>query len=214
MVSESQMSFTQAVEGRRSVRRYRSDPVPREDVERMVALAARAASAGNAQMWRFIAVQDHEVLQAMKRVVDDRLDEMSAWPELAAERKAIKAVRAYATFFSQAPLCFAVLGLPYSSRTDLLLAERGLSREERDRLRQSPDLQSVGAAVQLLITAAHAMGYGSCWMSAPVLAAEGLEAVLGVRPPSQLVAIVPVGRPAGSPRRSGRLPLDQILSFR
>jgi nitroreductase len=104
--------------------------------------------------------------------------------------------------------------MPYSSRTDLLLSERGLSLEERDRLRQRPDLQSVGAAVQLLITAAYTMGYGSCWMSAPVLAAEGLEKVLGVEPPAQLVALVPVGRPAGSPRRSGRLPLDEILSFR
>jgi len=214
VVTESQMSFAAAVEGRRSVRRYRPDPVPREDVERMVALAARAASAGNAQMWRFIAVQDKAVLQAMKRAVDERLDEMAAWPELATERKAIKAVRAYATFFSEAPLCFAVLGLPYSSRTDLLLSERGLIREERDRLRQRPDLQSVGAAVQLLITAAHTLGYGSCWMSAPVLAAERLENVLGVEPPAQLVAVVPVGRPAGSPRRSGRLPLDEILSFR
>jgi nitroreductase len=214
VVTETQMSFAAAVEGRRSVRRYRPDPVPREDVERMVALAARAASAGNAQMWRFIAVQDHEVLQAMKRAVNERLDEMSAWPELAAERKAIKAVRAYATFFSEAPLCFAVLGLPYSSHTDVLLSERGLSREERDRLRQRPDLQSVGAAVQLLITAAHSLGYGACWMSAPVLAAEGLERVLGVEAPAQLVALVPAGRPAGSPRRSGRLPLDEILSFR
>lgn len=214
MTSESQMSFSEAVEGRRSVRRYRPDPVPRAHVEHMVTLAARAASAGNAQMWRFIAVQDNTVLQEMKRAVDERLDEMAAWPELAAERKAIKAVRAYATFFSQAPLCFAVLGMPYSSRTDLLLSERGLSLEERDRLRQRPDLQSVGAAVQLLITAAYTMGYGSCWMSAPVLAAEGLEKVLGVEPPAQLVALVPVGRPAGSPRRSGRLPLDEILSFR
>jgi nitroreductase len=214
VTSESQMSFSEAVEGRRSVRRYRPDPVPREDVERMVTLAARAASAGNAQMWRFIAVQDREVLQEMKRTVDERLHEMSAWPELAAERKAIKAVRAYATFFSEAPLCFAVLGMPYSSRTDLLLSERGLSREERDRLRQRPDLQSVGAAVQLLITAAYTMGYGSCWMSAPVLAAERLEQVLGVEQPARLVALVPVGRPAGSPKRSGRLPLDEILSFR
>jgi nitroreductase len=208
------MSFSEAVEGRRSVRRYRPDPVPREDVERMVTLAARAASAGNAQMWRFIAVQDREVLQEMKRTVDERLDEMSAWPELAAERKAIKAVRAYATFFSEAPLCVAVLCLPYASRMDRMLTLHGLGREERDRLRQRPELQSVGAAVQLLITAAHSLGYGGCWMSAPVVAAEGLERVLGVQPPAQLVALVPIGRPAGAPRRSGRLPLEEILSFR
>jgi nitroreductase len=208
------MSFAEAVDGRRSVRRYQPDPVPREDVECMVALGSRAASAGNAQMWRFIAVQDRQVLQAMKRAVDERFDEIATWPELGGERRTVKAVRAYATFFADAPLCIAVLGLPYSSRTDRLLDLRGVSRDERDRLRQRPDLQSVGAAVQLLITAAHSMGYGGCWMSAPVVAAEGLERVLGVEPPAQLVALVPIGRPAGAPKRSGRLPLDEILSFR
>jgi hypothetical protein len=51
-------------------------------------------------------------------------------------------------------------------------------------------------------------------MSAPVVAAEGLERVLGVEPPAQLVALVPIGRPAGAPKRSRRQPLDEILSFR
>ena len=214
VADEPQMSFAEAVEGRRSVRRYRPDPVPRADVERMVALASRAASAGNAQMWRFIAVQDREVLQAMKHAVDERFDEMKAWPELAEEGKEVRAARAYATFFAEAPLCVAVMCLPYSSRMDHMLQLRGLSRVECDRLRQRPDLQSVGAAVQLLITAAHSLGYGGCWMSAPVVAAEGLERVLGVEPPAQLVALVPSGRPAGAPKRSRRQPLDEILSFR
>jgi nitroreductase len=214
VADEPQMSFAEAVEGRRSVRRYRPDPVPRGDVERMVALASRAASAGNAQMWRFIAVQDRRVLLAMKHAVDERLDELKAWPELSGQSRDVRAARAYATFFADAPLCVAVLCLPYSSRMDRMLELRGLSRNERDRLRQRPELQSVGAAVQLLITAAHSLGYGACWMSAPVVAAEGLERVLDVEPPAQLVALVPIGRPAGAPKRSGRLPLDEILSFR
>ena len=104
--------------------------------------------------------------------------------------------------------------LPYVSRADELLALRGVEGPARDRLRQRPDLQSVGAAVQLLITAAHAMGYGACWMSAPVLAAPRIEALLGVEPPAQLAAVVPIGMPAGRVRRSPRLPLGDVLSFR
>ena len=38
MAGKPQMNFAEAVEGRRSVRRYRPDPVPRQDVERMIAL--------------------------------------------------------------------------------------------------------------------------------------------------------------------------------
>jgi nitroreductase len=208
------MPFDEAVEGRHSVRRYRTDAVPRADVERMVYLATRAASAGNAQVWRFIAVQDPSTQEAMKRAVEETFAEIAAWRQLAGHERDVRAVAAYATFFARAPLCIAVCGLPYSSRTDRLLDLKGVPREERDRLRQRPDIQSVGAAVQLLITAAHAMGYGSCWMTAPVLAAERLEQVLGVEPPAQLVALVPVGKPAGRIGRSKRLPLDAVLSFR
>ena len=44
------------------------------------------------------------------------------------------------------------------------------------------------------------MGYGSCWMTAPVLAAPAIEELLGVEPPAQLAALVPVGRPPDAAR--------------
>ena len=203
-----------AVEGRASVRRFLPDPVPREDVTAMVELAVRAANAGNAQMWRFVAVDDTVTQVALRQAVDDAIDEMAAWPELAGSGKEIKALRAYATFFVDAPLVMAVFGLPYLSRADEMLLARGLGLEERDRLRARPDLQSIGAAVQLFCTAAHAMGYGSCWMTAPVLAAPAIEELLGVEPPAKLVAVVPVGRPAGAVKTTSRRPVGEVLEFR
>jgi nitroreductase len=209
-----EVSFAAAVEGRCSVRRFLPDAVPRDDVRAMVACATRAASAGNAQMWRFVAVDDEAVRTAMATAVHEALDEVATWPECAGREADLKAVRAYATFFAQAPVVVALLVLPYVSRADELLALHGVDQEERDRLRQRPDLQSIGAAAQLLCTAAHAMGYGSCWMSAPVLAAPAIERLLGVEPPARLAAVVPIGRPAGRPRRSPRRRVDDVLEFR
>lgn len=206
--------FADVVQGRSSVRRYAPDPVPHEDVEAMVGIAVRAANAGNAQTWRFIAVEDAGLRGTMGQAVVDVLDEMGAWPEAVGMAKELKAYRAYATFFAEAPVVIAVLGRPYHSLADELHARRRLPREERDRLRQRPDLQSLGGAVQLLCTAAHAMGYGSCWMTAPVLAAPAIEGLLGVEPPSQLVALVPIGRPLTPPRPSSRRPLADVLEFR
>jgi nitroreductase len=203
-----------AVHGRASVRRYEPDPVPREDVTAMVGLAVRAANAGNAQIWRFVAVEDASMRAAMRDAVDAAIDVMAAWPEAEGLEKELKAYRAYATFFAEAPLVVAVFGLPYGSVADRLLDEHGVRGSERDRLRQRPDLQSVGAAVQLLCTAAHAMGYGSCWMTAPVLAAPAIEGLLGVEPPAALVAVVPIGRPKSLPRPSRRLPVEDVLEFR
>lgn len=102
---------------------------------------------------------------------------------------------------------------------DRLLELHGVPHEERDRLRARPDLQSVGAAVQVLLVAAHLLGYGACWMCAPVLAAHRLEALLGAEEPAHLVALVAVGVAAGPPPGgrppavAGRLPLDDVLRF-
>ena len=203
-----------AVYGRTSVRKYAPEPVPREDVEAMVALAVRAANAGNAQSWRFIAVEEAATRAAMKDAVDASVDAMAAWPEAEGLEKELKSYRAYATFFGEAPLVMAVLGVPYRSVADVLLERHDVPREERDRLRQRPDIQSIGGAVQLLCTAAHALGYGSCWMTAPVLAAPAIEELLGVEPPARLIAVVPIGRPRSATRPTSRHPLEDVLEFR
>jgi nitroreductase len=95
-----------------------------------------------------------------------------------------------------------------------MLAARGVGPHERDRLRARPHLQSVGAAVQLMCPAAHPKGYGSCWMTAPVLGAAGIEQALGVVPPARLVAVVPIGRPVGEVRPTSRRPVEDVLEFR
>jgi nitroreductase len=216
-VTRSRLELTglaDAVHARASVRRFAPDPVPREDVTAMVELAIRAANAGNAQMWRFVAVEDAGLRAGMKDAVDAALDEVAAWPEVAGMAKELKALRVYSTFFAQAPLVVAVFGLPYGSKADEMLSRRGVGVEERDRLRARPDLQSIGAAVQLFCTAAHAMGYGTCWMTAPVMAAPAIEVLLGVGPPARLVAVVPVGLPAGPVRPSSRRPAADVLEFR
>ncbi|HOT23878.1 MAG TPA: nitroreductase family protein [Thermoleophilia bacterium] len=208
------VSFADAVAGRCSMRRFLPDPVPRGDVEAMVAVAERAASAGNSQPWRFVAVEDEGLRREMAEAVHAALDVMAGLPECRGRARDIRAIRNYATFFADAPVVVAVFVLPYAARSDELLALRGLSSDERDRLRQRPDLQSIGAAVQLLITAAHVMGYGSCWMTAPVLAAPAIEELLAAPAGARLAAVVPIGRPAGRPRHSPRLPVDQVLSWR
>ncbi len=207
------MSFREAVEGRHSVRRFTGEPVPRDDVREMVRLATLAANAGNAQMWRFVAVEDREVLARMRAAIEAKLAAIADWPEAAGLGGDVKAVMSSSLFFADAPLTIAVLALPYEAKLDRLLAARGVTLEEHDRLRQRPDLQSVGAAVQLLCTAVYTLGYGSCWMSAPVIAAPELEAILGVEPAARLVALVPVGRAAGRVHATRRAPVDGCLRF-
>jgi coenzyme F420-0:L-glutamate ligase / coenzyme F420-1:gamma-L-glutamate ligase len=208
------MSLVGAVEPCASVRRFCSDAVPRSDVERMVELAMRTEDAGNTQMWRFIAIEDSRMLSVMREAVDMRFEQMVQHPSLEAHEGEIRDAHHRAVGFADAPLCIAVLCVPYRSRIGELLELAGVGHQEHERLHPRLDLQSVGAATQLLITAAHAMGYGACWTSAPVVAAELLEELLGIKPPERLVALVSVGRPAEASGASWRMPARAVLSFR
>ena len=54
------MDFDELIRDRRSVRAFRPDPVPDEVVDRLLAAAVRAPSAGNLQAWEFVVVRDQE----------------------------------------------------------------------------------------------------------------------------------------------------------
>ena len=196
------------------VKRFLDDPVPHADVERMVGLATCATSACDSQSWRFIAVEDRELIHAMQAAVLERFEELAMRPGLALQEQKRMVARAQALQFAKAPLCIAVLSLPVLSPMEELMELAGMTLEEHERLCAHPDLQSVGAAVQLLTTSAHTMGYAACWTCAPIVAGERLEALLGVERPVKLVALLSMGRPAEALRAHKRLPLEQVLSFR
>lgn len=50
------MQFDDVIRGRRSIRGYKPDPVPRELIEEIIALAMRAPSSMNSQPWNFTVV--------------------------------------------------------------------------------------------------------------------------------------------------------------
>ncbi|MBO3803266.1 MAG: nitroreductase family protein [Candidatus Brockarchaeota archaeon] len=52
------MEVFEAIAKRRSVRKYKSDPIPEEALLRVLEAARLAPSAGNRQPWRFVVVKD------------------------------------------------------------------------------------------------------------------------------------------------------------
>jgi nitroreductase len=196
------------------VRRFLDEPVPRADIEHMVAVATSAVTACTWPVWRFIAIQDRALIASMQAAVLERFEQLALRPGLVLHEQKRTVARQQALLFAKAPLCMAVLTTPHDSPMEELMRLAGISPEEHDRICARPELQSAGAAVQLLTSTAHAMGYGACWTCAPVVAGERLEQLLGVESPTRLVALVPIGRPAELPAAHKRRPLEQVLSFR
>jgi nitroreductase len=208
------MDFAELVERRVSVRQFRPDPVPPEHVREMVRLASLAPSPNNQQPWRFIAVTRRPLLQEMADAVRARL--RSLLPPAMSEdaRRAAQRVEWFSTFFAGAPLLIAVTRQPYESVIARAVAGSSLSAADVNAMRGYPDVQSIGAAIEHLLLAATGLGYGSCWLSGPLIAREALEALLGVETPEQLAALVAVGLPAAPPNEGhDRRPLEEILRF-
>lgn len=186
------MELKSAIEKRTSVRSFLPDSVPVEDVKEMVRLAGLAPSVNNFQPWSFIMIKDKRKLEVMAQIVSNKLNEFPLKDSKAASNVKSQ-VEWYSTFFKDAPAVVAVIMDKYES-----VWEKGseVSHKEINELRNFPDFQSSGACIQNLLLAAVDMGYGTCWLSAPMIAKEALESMLGIKKPSMLLSFVAIGRPA------------------
>jgi nitroreductase len=208
------MEFAELVEKRVSVRQFKSDPVPPEHVRDMVRLASLAPSPNNQQPWRFIAVTRKPLLQEMADAVRERLRALLPAALSEDARRAAQRVEWYSTFFADAPLVMAVARLPYRSVIARAVEGSALSAEDINAMRGYPDVQSIGAAIEHLLLAATGLGYGSCWLSGPLIARQALEPMLDIAPPEQLAALVTIGVPATTPAAGHeRRPVEDILRF-
>lgn len=59
------MDVFEAIEARRSIRAYRSDPVPNEKIRKVLEAGRQAPSAVNRQPWHFIVVRDRGNLEKL-----------------------------------------------------------------------------------------------------------------------------------------------------
>lgn len=201
------MDVLTAMKGRQSVRKFRKDPVPREKLLKMAEAATWAPSAGNAQNFRFLVVEDRALLTTMKGIVDEIFTRVTG--------KDVPADKInYQNLFIGAPAAVCVIGAPYESSTDKLLRDKDPERLKIRRYQVNAGLQSVAASVTQFLLAAHALGYGACWMTGPLIAKPELESALSIRFPEELLAVIAVGKPDVLPPKPPRRPAEEIMSFR
>jgi len=65
-IVENKPNILDAIMNRRSVRHYRSTPIPDEDIRLILDAARMAPCAGNQQPWKFVVVQDSAIIQKLK----------------------------------------------------------------------------------------------------------------------------------------------------
>ncbi len=201
------MDVFEAMKGRQSVRKFRKEAVPREALLKMVEAAMWAPTAGNAQNVRFIVVLDRELLKRMKGIVDEIVTRTTG-KEIPPEK-----INNFNLFWG-APAAVCVVASPYESATDRVLRDKDPERFKSRRFQVNAGLQGVSATIAQFLLAAYAMGYGSCWMTGPLIAKGELESALSIRFPEELVAVVAVGKPDAQPLKPARKSAAEVTTFR
>lgn len=207
------MELKEVIQKRSSVRKFTADEINVEHLKEMVKFAGLAPSANNCQPWKFIAITNKDLLKHMANIVHKKIDEML--PNVANEddRRAKSQVDWFSTFFADAPAVIAVMGCPYEAIIDKALADNNLCHEDLNARRGHPDIQSIGASIQNLLLCATEMGYGSCWMSGPLVAREELETELKISQPWRLAAMIAIGKPVAEIKQREKKPIDEIFEL-
>ena len=154
-----------AIQKRRSVRDYTGEPIPLEDLEKILDSARMAPTGYNQQPWDFIVITDRSIIQHLSKAGD--------W---SAKSGAI----------------IAVIMDPTSDNW----------------------VEDGSAAIENILLASTALGYGSCWLQGNARPHEAeFKLLLNVPEHLNLLSLVTIGFPVDWPEAKNKKSLEAIIHW-
>ncbi|HZK55616.1 MAG TPA: nitroreductase family protein [Desulfosporosinus sp.] len=198
------MELLDALKARRSIRKFKSDPIPEALVTQLIEAAQLAPSGSNIQPTRFVVIKSNAVRA--------NLSEATPLP-----------------FVSQAPLvlacCVDLESLGDMSTRASELKEAGafidtpLDKMDLKSYAKRKPMEPAAAEAYLRLNAAIAidhltlravdLGLGTCWIM--MFNQERVKQILGLGENYNVVALIPIGYPDQNPKTRPRIDLSQIL---
>jgi nitroreductase len=199
------LTTKEAIENRRSIRKFKPDPIPDEYINELLMAARLAPSGSNAQPWRFKIVKDEETKLRLARAAHDQL------------------------FITKAPVvivcCADIQGFldgTVSSAQDLgrigALEDRIVKiLTDRAGRMKSYTIDEMGAwlavnvaiAIEHMVLRALDFDLGTCWMR--LIDGEMIRNLFGWDDKMFVVALLAVGFPDEHPEPRKRLPIQALL---
>lgn len=171
------MEMLEHIKARRTIRKFKPDPIPEAALDQIYEAAMWAPSHANAQPWDFVVVGP-EARGKLLGMLQTKATELLADPDLPApKRRNLELLR---EDFGGAPYMVAVV-----------------SRAGAEPLEKAENPLSAACAVQNLCLAAWAQGIGSVWLSVGV--APPARPILQVPEGASVVALLALGYPDQTP---------------
>lgn len=190
-----------AIEDRRSIRKFTAAPVPEALLRQILEAARIAPSAKNAQPWKFLVLGEssrEKALSAMDAGLRRRLADAGE-----AQRKGIAGAIHTLRIMKSAP---ALILIQRPEATPPHEEIGGM-----DRAAELMDAMSVGAAVENLLLEAQAQSLGTLWIGYTFFAYDEIVSALGLK--GQLLGAVAVGYPDEAPAPRPRKAFEEIAEF-
>lgn len=204
------MELIEAIKGRKSIRAFKADAVPREVIANLLEIARWAPSGANSQPWRVTIVQG-ERLEAWRKALLTRLAQ-NPWDE--ARRRAFE-VRVRTGSLAE------LVGLAGQSAYETLVEGSNrfygapvavvLSFRGKEGARVP---EALSAFATTLMLAAHALGLGTCWLGFVMGQADLLREYAKIPAEEQPAAVIALGYPdPTAPVNRFRSPREPVEAF-
>lgn len=201
---ENSSDFWSVLEHRRSVRRFKADPVDPAVTEKLLAAAVRAPNAHNRQSWRFAVLQNpadiEQLAVGMGKDYRKALQNSGLSPQEVDARAEGRKAR-----ICGAPLVIVLL----IDTTDL----DNYSDQNRDSGEYLMAVQSAALAGGHLLLAAEALSLGGVWMCAPLFVPDRVREVLDLPDTWMAQGMLLLGHPDETPSFRERKPLADVVKY-
>jgi len=205
------LNVREAIEQRRSIRKFKPDEIPEEVIHQLLEAARLAPSGSNRQPWRFLVVTDPEERRQLKEIcmgqafVEEAPIVFVCCVDLKAYSQASRRVR------SQEFEDYGVLETLSGRVREPDYRAQMLNQPDSDReTTLKAAVPNVYIAVEHIVLMTTALDLGSCWVGA-IRDTSEINGLFDLPDHIVPVAVLPVGYPATVPPARPRLSLDQIL---
>jgi nitroreductase len=202
MFDHPEFDLFEAIYTTRSMRRLKTDPVPRDVIERIIEAATMGPSGSNRQPWVFLVVTErddkefiaHRYQQAWEKYLTSAARKILESEPDSQQGRILRSARYLANHLADAPVLLFACVKRYTDA-----ARRG-----------EPMYGSIFPAIQNLCLAARSYGLGTSITGLHRMFGNEIDARLGVPAEYANIALIPIGYPQGRWGRPDRKAAKEI----
>ncbi|MCF6148116.1 MAG: hypothetical protein E3K37_05600 [Candidatus Kuenenia sp.] len=202
------MNVKEAIQKRRSIRRFKSEPVSEEMIQQILESARLAPSGSNTQPWRFIVVRDSETIKKLKFASYNQRHVGQA-PVIIA---CCADIKAFGEFPERIDELIEAGALPAKSREVFVpsLKKGGLHADIKWHLLIAA-AGNTDIAIEHMVLQAVELGLGTCWVR--WFDDNKVKEILEIPQNIEIIALLPIGYPDEDPPQRPRFSLDKITYY-